>query len=61
MKNNKENIPLVYELTSGDDRYDDLYFFLINNMSFNYVINLYRMIKEKLEELQNEINKGRQE
>ena len=51
MKNNKENIPLVYELTSGDDRYDDLYFFLINNMSFNYVFNLYLMIKEKLENL----------
>lgn len=53
MKNNKENIPLIYELTSGDDRYDNLYFFLINNMSFNYVFNLYCMIKEKLEELQN--------
>ena len=53
MKNNNEKIPLCYELTSGDDRYDDLYFFLINNMSFNYVFNLYRMIKEKLEELQN--------
>lgn len=51
--NKEENIPLCYELTSGDNRYDDLYFFLINNMSFNYVFNLYRMIKEKLEQLQN--------
>lgn len=53
MKDNERNVPLCYSITSGDSDYDNLYFFLINNMSFNYVWNLYRMIKEKLEELQN--------
>ena len=53
MNNKKENTPVIYTLTSGESDYDNLYFFLINNMSFNYVFNLYRMIKEKLEELQN--------
>lgn len=47
----EENTPVMYTLTSGESDYGSLYFFLVNNMSFNYVWNLYRMIKEKLDEL----------
>lgn len=48
----KENTTIYYSVASGESNYDDLYFFLINNMSFNYVWNLYRMIKEKIEDVQ---------
>lgn len=44
--------PVTFTLKSCDTDYDNLYYFLGAYMSFNYVCNLYRMLKERLEEIE---------
>ena len=45
----KEEICFI--IKPSETNYDDLYFYLVNNCSFNYVLNLYRMINERLDEI----------
>lgn len=47
----KDNEKLSFTIKPNETNYDDLYFFLVNNCSFNYVLNLYRMINERLIEI----------
>lgn len=47
----KDNEKLSFTISTNETNYDDLYFFLVNNCSFNYVLNLYRMINERLIEI----------
>jgi hypothetical protein len=46
---NKEE--LCFIIKPSETNYVDLYCFLVNNCSFNYVLNLYRMINERLIEI----------
>ena len=47
----KDNEELSFTIKPSETNYDNLYFFLVNNCSFNYVLNLYRMINERLNEI----------
>lgn len=42
---------ICFTIKPSQTNYDDLYFYLVNNCSFNYVLNLYRMINERLVEI----------
>lgn len=43
---------VTFTLKSYDTNYEELYYFLGAYMSFNYVCNLYRLLKERLEEIE---------